>query len=54
MALIFEWIKRIIRIGIWEFIHKLGLKAILSIAGAVVGLVLLVVLLVGAVLVLIF
>ena len=54
MAVIFEWIKRIVRIGIWEFIHKLGLKAILSILGAVVGLVVLVVLLVVGVLVLIF
>ncbi len=54
MALIFEWIKRIVRIGLWSFIHKLGLKALISIVGAVLGLIVLVVLLVVAVIVLIF
>ena len=54
MKLIIEWIKRIIRIGIWEFLSKLGLRAILGILASVIGLVVLVVLLVVALLALIF
>jgi hypothetical protein len=52
MALIFEWLKRIIRIGIWEFLHKIGLKALLSLLGVVIGLVILVVILIVLVIIL--
>ncbi len=30
MSTIFEWLRRIIGIGIWQFLSKIGLKAVVG------------------------
>ncbi len=45
MALILEWLKRIIRIGILEFLSKIGWKAIFGLLVAVAVLMALVIVL---------
>ena len=37
MAIVFEWIKRIIKIGIFEFLSKIGLKAFAYLVVALLG-----------------
>ena len=37
MAFVFLWIKRIIKIGIFEFLSKIGLKAVAYLVAALVA-----------------
>jgi hypothetical protein len=54
MNTIIEWIKRIIRIGIFEFLMKLGWRVWLGLAVALFGLTLLVIFLIMVVIGLLF
>lgn len=54
MDTILQWLKRIIRIGIFEFLMKLGWRVWLGLVVALAGLILLVIFLVMVVIALIF
>ena len=45
MGIILDWVKRIIRIGIMEFLSKIGLKAALMVVGTFAGAIVLIVVL---------